>query len=109
MRSCLIVAAVAAVVLSAATAQASDAHWCRKGDPPIFASAQTGCQLAGDTVTDYVIVCHEARSCKLRVPSPAERGRLLIRCHRGGLGRSGMVYCYGALDSGIWTRFSADI
>lgn len=109
MHKCLICAVVtAAIVLAAgvgAGAATPAAHWCRQGDPPLYASADTVCGLAGKVTTDYVNVCHERRNCQIRVDSPASRMRYLIKCDRRGGRYTGTVYCQG--PAGIWTRFSA--
>lgn len=105
----LIGAVVIAALAPAAGAGAatSAAHWCRQGDPPLYASADTICGLAGNVVTDYVNVCHELRNCQIRVDSPTSRTRYPITCNRRGSRSAGTVYCQGPVDTGIWTRFSA--
>lgn len=105
----LIGAVVIAAVATAAGAGARTpaAHWCRQGDPPLYASADTTCGLAGNAITDYVNVCHELRNCQIRVDSPTSRMRYLITCNRHGGRYTGTVYCQGPTDTGIWTRFSA--
>lgn len=51
----IITAAVAALSLTAvAPAVASGKHWCRQGDPPILASANTSCSFAGNVYTTWV-------------------------------------------------------
>ena len=109
MHKCLICAvAIAAIALtSGADATTPAAHWCRQGDPPLYASADTICGLAGNVITDYVNVCHELRNCQIRVDSPTSRTRYLITCNRRGSRSAGTVYCQGPVDTGIWTRFSA--
>ena len=109
MRRALIVAVAAAAIMPAATARASGAHWCRQGDPPIYASTRTSCRFAGNIVTDYVNVCRESRNCHVRVSSPVMHKRYWITCHRTGASYNRLVYCRGAPRTGIWTRFSADI
>ncbi len=101
--------AVAAIVpvAGAGAATPAAAHWCRQGDPPLYASADTTCGLGGNVVTGYVNVCHEQRSCQLRVDSPTSRARYLITCDRRGSRYTGTVDCRGAPDTGIWARFSA--
>ena len=102
------VLAVAAISAAApATARTSGAHWCRQGDPPLYASARTGCRLAGKVITAYVNVCHEFRNCLMRVSSPNSRRRYRVACHRTGGRSSGVVYCEAPAGTGIWTRFSA--
>ncbi len=105
----LISAAVIAAFASTAGGGAATpaAHWCREGDPPIYASAETTCGLAGDVITDYVNVCHELRNCQLSVDLPTPRTRYLITCNRRGSLYAGTVYCQGLAGTGIWTRFSA--
>jgi hypothetical protein len=103
------VALLASIMLIAASAQASGAHWCRQGDPPIYASARTSCPFAGNIVTDYVNVCHETRHCHMRVASPVTHRRYRIICDRTGPRYTGSVRCAGARGTGIWTRFSSEI
>jgi RES domain-containing protein len=105
---------VSAVVIAAAIAPAAGAgaatpagHWCREGDPALYASANTMCGLAGNVITDYVNVCHELGSCQMQVDSPTSHVRYLITCNRRGSRHTGTVYCQGPVDTGIWTRFSA--
>ncbi len=110
MRKHLISAVVMAALAPAAVAGAATTptpHWCREGDPALYASAGTGCGLAGDVVTDYVNVCHDLRACQIQVDSPASRTRYPITCNRRGGRYTGTVYCQGPADTGIWTRFSA--
>jgi hypothetical protein len=113
MHKHLIVSAVviAAVVGTGAGAGAGaatpSAHWCREGDPPIYASAGAACGLAGNVVTDYVNLCHEVSKCQIQVDLPASRVRYPITCNRTGSRYTGTVYCQGPADTGIWTRFSA--
>lgn len=106
----LIISAVAIAAFAAAAgagAATPAAHWCREGDPPLYASAGTACGLAGNVITSYVNVCHEVSSCQMQVDAPASRTRYLIRCNRSGSRYTGTVYCQGPADTGIWTRFSA--
>jgi hypothetical protein len=109
MHKYLISAVVIAAIAPAAGAGAATpaAHWCRQGDPPLYASADTICGLAGKVITDYVNVCHERRNCQIRVDSPTSRVRYLITCNRRGGRYTGTVYCQGPADTDIWTRFSA--
>jgi hypothetical protein len=111
MHKHLISAVVIAAIAPAAGAGAATpaAHWCRQGDPPLYASADTVCELAGNITTDYVNVCHELRNCQIRVASPTSRLLSLITCNRRGKRYAGTVYCQGPVDTGIWTRFAADI
>lgn len=83
------------------------AHWCREGDPRLYASAYTTCGLAGNVITDYVNVCDERSSCQMRVDSPNSRVRYPITCNRRAGRYTGTVHCQGPADTGIWTRFSA--
>lgn len=100
--------ALAAIAVAApATARTSGAHWCRQGDPPLYASARTGCPLAGNVITDYVNVCRESRNCLMRVFSPGSRRRYRVTCHRTGRRYTGIVYCEAPAGTGIWARFSA--
>lgn len=105
--SAVVIAAIAPTAGAGAATPA--AHWCRQGDPPLYASADTVCELAGNITTDYVNVCHELRNCQIRVGSPTSRLLYLITCNRRGGRYAGTVYCQGPVDTGIWTRFSADI
>jgi len=89
-----------------AGATAPAGHWCPQGDPPLYASADTPCTLAGNVITDYVNVCHEASSCQMWVDSAAPEIRYEITCNRHGGRYTGMVFCKGPADTGIWTRFS---
>jgi hypothetical protein len=107
MRKFLLTAAVAAAVVPAASARTPGAHWCRQGQPPLLASAATTCRSAGDIITAYVNVCHQARDCRLRTYLPDLRVRHRITCHRTGTHRQGFVYCHGPRGEHIWTRFSA--
>jgi len=109
MHKYLIGAVVIAALAPAAGAGAATpaAHWCRQGDPPLYASADTTCGLAGNVITDYVNVCHELRNCQIRVDSPASRMRYPITCSRRGGRYTGRVYCRDPADTGIWTGFSA--
>jgi hypothetical protein len=111
---CAAVIAISAVAVAAiapaagAGAATPAAHWCRQGDPPLYASANTVCGLAGEVVTDYVNVCHpQLLNCQIRVDSPTSRVRYPITCNRHGSRYTGTVYCEGPADTGIWTRFSA--
>jgi phosphate-selective porin len=103
--SAVVIAAIAPAPGAAAATPA--AHWCRQGDPSLYASADTVCELAGNMITDYVNVCHERRNCRMRVDSPTSRMRYRITCNRRGGRYTGTVYCQGPGDTGIWTRFSA--
>jgi len=107
LTSALAIAAMALAAGANAATPAPAAHWCRQGDPPLYASADTTCALAGDVITDYVNVCHELRDCERWVDSPTSRVRYLITCSRRGGRYTGTVYCQGPADTGIWTRFSA--
>jgi hypothetical protein len=109
MHKHLISAVVIAALAPAAGAGAATpaAHWCRQGDPALYASADTMCGLAGNVITDYVNVCHELRNCQILVDSPTSRMRYLITCNRRGSRYTGTVYCQGPVDTGIWTRFPA--
>lgn len=100
---------IAALVPAAgAGAAAPSSHWCREGDPALYASADTACGLAGNVITDYVNVCHGLRNCQIRVDSPTSRmGYVVVTCTRRGPRYVGTVYCRGPADTGIWTRFSA--
>ncbi len=104
---------VIAVVLIAVIAPAAGAgaaapaaHWCRQGDPRLYASADTTCALAGDVITDYVNVCHGSSNCQIRVGSPTPHIRYAITCNRHGGRYTGTIFCKGPADTGIWTRFS---
>lgn len=100
--------AIAALAMPASAGAATPtAHWCREGDPRLYASADTTCGLAGNVITDYVNVCHELSGCRMRVASPTSRVRYLINCNRRGGRYTGTVHCRGPAGTGIWTRFSA--
>ena len=103
----VIAAIVAASLLPAGGAGATTpaAHWCRQGDPPLYASAVTTCELAGTVINDYVDVCHESSSCRMRVDSPAPSVHQTINCNRRGSRYTGTVSCEGSRASGIWVRF----
>lgn len=103
----LVVVAMAPAAGAGAATPPPAAHWCRQGDPPIYASADTMCELAGHVITNYVDVCHELRSCQTWVDSPTSRMLNLITCDRRGSRYTGTVDCQGPPDTGIWTRFSA--
>lgn len=109
MRRCLVsVIVIAALAPSAGAGAATPAaHWCRRGDPPLYASADTTCGLAGSVITDYVNACHALRTCQIRVDPLTSRMPYLITCIRRGGRDTGTVYCQGLVDRGIWTRFSA--
>lgn len=99
---------IATIVLaSGAGAAAPAAHWCRQGDPPLYVSADTTCELAGNVITDYVNICHELSSCQIGLDSPTTPIRYLITCRRRGTRYTGTIYCQGPAATGIWTRFSA--
>ncbi len=104
--SAVVIAAIAPAA-GAGAAPAPAAHWCLQGDPPLHASADTMCGLAGSVITDYVNVCHESRNCQIRVDSRTSRTRYLITCNRRGGRYTGTVYCHGPADADVWTRFSA--
>jgi len=100
--------AVALTIVAAAPAagsESSQGHWCRQGDPALYASMQTTCQLAGNIITDYVDVCHKSAACQLRVNSPAPLRDYRISCSRTGSRDAGTVYCYGTTGPDVWTRF----
>ena len=86
------VLATAAIIATtpAAGSESSQGHWCRQGDPALYASIQTTCQLAGNIITAYVSVCHETAKCQLRVNRPAS---LKCSTHRESTG-------LGARDAG---------
>lgn len=108
--SLIVVAVAAAILVPAASAHASGPHWCRQGDPPIYASLQISCVFAGQIVTEYVDVCHESRDCHMRALSPATHVRYAIVCDRTGTaGYDGTVDCSATASSAVWTRFSANI
>jgi len=111
-RLCALIVAMWTVagLLIATRAHASPAgHWCRQGDPPIYASSLTSCAIAGDTVTEYVNRCDESRSCRMVVSSPSTRDRVRIVCHRVGTVHEGTVRCVGGQSSGVWARFPAEV
>ena len=99
----------AGVLTPSADRASSAGHWCRQGDPPIYASAQATCRLAGRTVTDYVNVCHESRVCRLVVIASTGRTRYRIACHRSGTIRDGTVHCASVPDTRIRLRFAAEV
>ncbi len=104
----VIAAVLIAVIAPAARAGAAApaAYWCRQGDPPLYASADTTCALAGNVITDYVNVCHESSNCQIGVDSPSSHIRYAITCNRHGGRYTGTIFCEGLADTGIWTRFS---
>lgn len=96
--------------VAASTAHAAPAgHWCREGDPPLYASARTSCPLAGHIITDYVNVCRESAACAMPVDLAAAQKSYRITCTRTGPRYTGLVRCEAPGDSSIWTRFSSDI
>jgi hypothetical protein len=101
--------AAGTLVVTAASARTSTAHWCRQGDPPIYASARTGCALAGRIVTDYVNTWQRSRWCEMQVYSAVIGVPYQIVCHRRRDEAIGTVECHGGSISGIRGRFSADI
>ncbi|HXD55807.1 MAG TPA: hypothetical protein VN618_13710 [Solirubrobacteraceae bacterium] len=109
----LLIGAVALAALAPATgagAAAPSGHWCREGDPPLYASPDTSCELAGNVTTTYVNVCRELSRCPIRVAaSPTSSTRYPITCTRRGGRYTGTVYCQGPAGTGIWTRFSAPV
>src|SRR5436305_5006241 len=84
MRKCLMTAAVLAAIAPGASARPPVGHWCRQGDPPLYASMRTTCGFAGKIITKYVNKCHEARRCRIHVHQPGERTRYRIACRRTG-------------------------
>ena len=98
-----------APAMGAAASSATGAHWCRQGDPPIYASARTGCALAGKIVTGYVTVCKQSRVCRMDVYLRRLHRHDRIHCRRVGTHLSGTVSCRDTTASGIWARFSAVI
>ena len=104
---------ITAIVLVATGANAGaatpSAHWCRQGDPPLYSSAGTTCELAGNVITQYVDVCHQASHCQVRVDSATPRRPYVITCNRRGARYTGTVFCEGPPGTGIWTRFSDEI
>jgi len=109
MHRYLIGAVVIAALAAAGGAGAATpaAHWCRQGDPPLYASADTTCGLAGNVVTEYVNVCRESDACQMQVEAPTAHARYQITCTRRGSRYAGTVYCTGPAGTGIWTRFSS--
>ncbi len=107
LRQLIIVAAAASAVVPGSSALASGPHWCRQGDPPLYASERTGCGLAGKIVTDYVNVCRQSRRCQMTVQAPSSRSRYRISCLRTGSRHIGTVYCTGRAGTAVWARFSA--
>jgi hypothetical protein len=108
-RQLIIVVAAVSTIVPVSSALASGAHWCRQGDPPLYASAHTRCGLAGNIITDYVKVCPGSRRCRMTVQAPSSGKRYRIHCHRTGSGYIGTVYCEGQPGAGVWTRFPAEI
>jgi hypothetical protein len=104
-----IVIAAVSLAVSPAVAAASNPHWCKQGDPPLYASAGTSCALAGDIITSYVNGCHESRSCRMPVYAPSARRGYRITCDRTGRRYTGTVRCRASVGSGIWTQFSSVI
>lgn len=102
----LIIAVLTAAVAPTGSAATPAAHWCRQGDPPLYASADTTCELAGNLITDYVNICHDASNCRIWVDSPTQRIGYAITCDRRGGRFTGTVFCEGPVDTGVWTRFS---
>lgn len=104
----VIAAFVPAAGVSAAASPVG--HWCREGDPPLYASANTTCELAGNVITTYVSACQELSRCPIRVAaSPASRTHYSITCTRRGGRPTGTVYCQAPAGTGIWTRFSTPV
>jgi hypothetical protein len=102
-------AALAVALLAApALAGAAGSHWCRQGDPPIYASARTSCALAGAIVDAYANARRPASgewAGRVRAFDSGERHR--ISCTRRGDAYTGTVRCRGERGSGIRARFSA--
>lgn len=105
----LVVALVACLWTATGARAATAGHWCREGDPPIYASAQTSCRVAGIAVTDYVDHCHESRSCRVLVQGPGDRAGSRMVCRRTGTIHDGMVRCVGDPRCTVWARFSAEV
>jgi hypothetical protein len=100
-------AALLAALTPAASARPPVGHWCRQGDPPLYASMRTTCGFAGKIITKYVNKCHEAPRCHLHVHDSRTRRWYRIACRRTGSHVDGVVSCTGPRDTDIWTRFSA--
>lgn len=109
MAASVVALAAAGLLTPTAVAAASGPHWCRQGDPPLYASARTSCPLAGSIITDYVNVCHKSRECRMMVGWPIARTRYAVTCRRTGPSDAGTVGCDAAVGSGVWARFSSDI
>jgi hypothetical protein len=98
MRRTILVAALAALAVAAAPADAS-AHSCAQGDPPIEASSRTSCPLAVTIVNQAYRGPLLRRTRTIRVRSPVTHERYTIRLVRRG------DYVTGAGRNGIWVRF----
>jgi hypothetical protein len=100
--------AVSAAAISAFSASARAAHWCRQGDPPIQASDRTSCVFAAVIINHYVWA-GEPRYFRGHLRSPVTHKRYWITCRRTGPSQIWLdrVRCTG--PNGTWTKFSADI
>jgi hypothetical protein len=88
---------------SASAAGASGNHWCRQGDPPIYASASTSCPFAGRVVSKWFLTCGPVRQCVRNVTSPVTRKQYWITCY---FGHRASVNCYGRPGLKISLSFS---
>lgn len=89
---------VAAAFPSAASARN---HWCRGGDPPIYASGRTSCGFAEGIASAWYSTCGGQGTCVRRVRSPVTHRRYRITCYFGDL-----VTCSGV--NGIRASFSGN-
>ena len=103
---CLV--AITAITITSSAHASTGAHWCRGGDPPLYASLHTSCPFAGATITAYA-QAGQARYWRGWVRSPITRGRYLMSCAKHGYGWTGSVSCSEVGHPDVWTRFSSDI
>jgi hypothetical protein len=106
MKKTVVASAVAAALLVPGTAEARG-HWCRQGDPPIYASKTTDCDLAGNIVTAYANHHYGERTGTLRARSPLTHKTYRLRFRLHGTGLSAYVVVRGTHR--LYARFSNDI
>jgi hypothetical protein len=88
------------------TAYASGPHWCRQGDPPILASANTSCPFGGKIIDAWARADQRGYWAG-RVYSPVTHRRYWIACSAHGY-PSPTMFCQ-SYGTNIWARFSADL
>lgn len=114
MKKLLIATAALAIVLFSAwvgTAAASGGtHWCRQGDPPIFATKWTSCSFAGAVVTKYANrYPTQPKQVYFGVRSKTHK-LYRVGCRRDGApNTTGTITCWGPRGTRIWMKFSASI